>query len=154
MILIFTHLYHKVIIQMSVFISYRFSNVPLENIHQLIDPIYNLLQTNGVDVFCNLYDKDKYENQKYTTKDIMDECFSMLETKNTILCLVDTNEYSCGMILEVGYALSRGKEIIICSRDGCQIKTLDHMANKTFIYHNYDELLHQIKNLFLIQSNV
>lgn len=129
-------------------ISYRFSHVPLETVHQLVDPIYNILKTNGIDVFCNFYENDKYEKEHYAVKAIMYECFSILDTKDTILCLVDTAEYSCGMILEVGYAVAKGKEVIVCSREGCQIKTLDHIATKTLTYKDYDDLLAQIKVLF------
>lgn len=132
----------------SVFISYRFSNVPIEIVNQLINPIYYLLKTNNIDVFCNLYDADKYIEQKYTVKQIMNECFDVLRNKDVVLCLVDTNQHSCGMLLEIGYALAHGKEIIICSRMGCQIQTLDHMGTKTLTYHDYDELLNHIKTIF------
>ena len=126
---------------MSVFISYRFSDIPIEELRKLIDPIYNLFKNKGLDVFCNFYKDATYVENNYTAKQIMDDCFENIDKRDVVVCLVDTDKYSCGMLLEIGYALAKNKRIIVASRKGCEIDTLCAMANNNIIYNDYDELL-------------
>src|SRR5579872_6576141 len=98
------------------FISYRFTGVPSSQLDQLIHPIYNHLRDNNINVFCNYYRDDFYTYNNWTIKQIMDECFQEIDKANKVICLVDTNSYSCGMLLEIGYSLAKNKEIIVCSR--------------------------------------
>ena len=133
---------------MSVFISYRFSDIPIEELRKLIDPVYNIFKSNNVDVFCNFYKDAYYMENKYTAKQIMDDCFKEIDNRDIILCLVDTDKYSCGMLLEIGYALAKNKRIVVCFRKGCEIDTLKSMANEVRIYEDYDELIESIDQVF------
>lgn len=132
----------------SVFILYRSFNVTNEMINQMIYPVYKLLQANNIDVFCTIVDLNKYKDQKYTIKQITDESFSHIQTKDIILCLADDDKYSFGMLLEIGCALAHKKEVIMCVRNGCRVDTLDQMVDKTLTYRDYNELLDKIKRLF------
>ena len=133
---------------MSVFISYRFSDIPIEELRKLIDPVYNIFKSNNVDVFCNFYKDAYYMENKYTAKQIMDDCFKEIDNRDIILCLVDTDKYSCGMLLEIGYALAKNKRIVVCFRKGCEIDTLKAMANEVRIYEDYDELIESLDQVF------
>ncbi len=130
-------------------ISYRFSDIPIHDLKKLIDPVYNLIKDKGVDVFCNFYYEDHYLEQGYTGKQVMDHCFENIDKKEIILCLVDTPKYSCGMLLEMGYSLAQKKKIVVCFREGCEIDTLNQMADHSIIYKDYDDLLEKIDNYFI-----
>jgi len=132
------------------FISYRFSGVPKEQLDQLINPIYDYLKDKNIDVFCNYYRDAHYVENRWTTKMMMAECFDHIDRSGKILCLIDTEKYSCGMLLEIGYSIAKNKEIIVCSRKGCEIKTLIEMATHHIKYENYDELLIKLKMLLNI----
>jgi nucleoside 2-deoxyribosyltransferase len=123
-----------------VFISYRFSDIPKDDLEKLIDPVYDIFKKNGADIFCNFYKDATYIENKYTAKQIMEDCFKEIDKRDHILCLVDTDKYSCGMLLEIGYALAKNKRILVCFRKGCEIDTLGAMANKVIVYEDYDEL--------------
>lgn len=133
-----------------IFISYRFSDIPIQNLHLLIDPVYNLYKDNGYHTFCNLYLDDYYKENGYSPKQIMHHCFDEIEGSDIIICLVDTDKYSCGLLLEIGYALAKKKCIIVCSKEGCEIDTLNAMANKTIKYNSYTELLEKIKKVIKV----
>lgn len=130
------------------FISYRFSDIPIDELKGLIDPIYNLLKDNNVDVFCNFYYEDHYSEHKYTGRQVMEHCFENIDKKDTILCLVDTSKYSCGMLLEMGYSMANKKKIVVCFREGCEIDTLNQMVDHSIFYKDYNQLLDKIKVYF------
>lgn len=129
------------------FISYRFSGVPKEQLDQLINPIYSYLKDKNIGVFCNYYRDAHYAENKWTTKMVMEECFDHIDRSDRVLCLIDTEKYGCGTLLEIGYSLAKRKEIIVCSRKGCEIKTLNEMATHSITYENYDELMLKIQAL-------
>ena len=130
------------------FISYRFSDIPVKELQKLIDPVYNLFKDAGCHTFCNFYKDSYYVDNNYTAKQIMEDCFGELEGSDFVVCLVDTEKYSCGMLLEIGYALAKKKSIVVCCREGCEIDTLIAMANKTITYKDYDELVEKLKGVF------
>lgn len=99
-----------------IYISYRFTGVDKQELSNLLDPIYNQLKELNFDIFCNYYNDEFYLKNNYTIRQIMNDCLSNLELAETVLCLVDTDKYSCGMLLEIGYALANHKNIIVCSR--------------------------------------
>ena len=133
---------------MSIFISYRFSHVPIDDLGKLLNPVYNALKEKNIDVFCNFYRAATYIEEKYTVKQIMEDCFHEIDKKDNVLCLVDTDQYSCGMLLEIGYALSKNKHITVCFRTGCEIDTLKLMADKVIIYEDYTELYVSLSQIF------
>mgnify|MGYP002398267993 CR=1 FL=1 len=116
----------------------------------LIDPIFNLFTDNDVEAFCNFYKDDYYNENGYVVKDIMDDCFRMIDEFDLVLCLVDTPKYSCGMLLEVGYALAKGKSVVVCSRKKCEIDTLCQVVDENIMYESYDELLVKIRARFVV----
>ena len=131
-----------------VFISYRFSDIPLETLHELIDPIVNFFTKAGLHIFCNLYFDNYYKENNYTPKQIMDHCFQELEGSDFVICLFDTNKYSCGLLLEIGYALANKKNITVFTREGCEIDTLIEVTNRNYKYNTNDELYEKIKERF------
>jgi len=133
---------------MKIFISYRFSELPKEELEKMLDPVCNLFKSHNIQVFCNFYKDDYYKQNGYTVKEIMDDCFLMIDQYDLVLCLVDTPKPSCGMLLEVGYALAKDKLVFVCSRKGCEIDTLCRMADENISYENYDELILELKDCF------
>lgn len=75
------------------FISYRFSKVPVEDLQQLIYPIYDYLKSINVDVFCNFYYDSFYIENKWSEKQIMEHCFENIDARDNVLCLIDTDKY-------------------------------------------------------------
>jgi hypothetical protein len=133
------------------FISYRFSGVPVSQLDQLIHPIYSYFKDSDVDIFCNYYRDKFYVDNSWDVNMIMAECFQNIDKSHTIICLVDTDKYSCGMLLEIGYALAKHKNIIVCSRINCEINTLCKMASLNIVYSDYPELLSLLKEHCNIQ---
>ena len=125
---------------MRIYIAYRFTGVPKSQLDELIDPVVKTLKQEGYDAFCNYYSDEKYKREKYDLKRIMNHCYSELEDRDVVLCLIDTKELSCGMLLELGYAFAKEKKVIVFSRIGCEIPTVKEMVDEHYTYKDYDEL--------------
>jgi nucleoside 2-deoxyribosyltransferase len=129
----------------NIYIAYRFTGVPKKQLDQLIHPVLNILQNQGHNVFCNYKFNQLYVEKEYSLKDIMMHCYNNLDKQDTVLCLIDTNELSCGMLLELGYAFAKHKNVVVCSRTNCDIETIKDMVHIHFTYNTYEELQEIIK---------
>lgn len=133
---------------MKIFISYRFSDIPIEELEKLLNPVCDLFKNHNIQTFCNFYKDRHYKENGYTVSEIMDDCFLMIDQFDIILCLVDTPKQSPGMLLEVGYGLAKEKLVMVCSRKDCEIDTLCELADENISYENYDDLIYKLKELF------
>lgn len=93
------------------FLSYKFTDVPLEQLHAEIDPIRDSITESGHDFFCNLYDEENYQKYGLTPKQIMQHALSELE-KSTHCLVYIKDVFGGGSAMEVGYAIARGIPII------------------------------------------
>jgi nucleoside 2-deoxyribosyltransferase len=132
----------------TIYIAYRFTGVSKDQINQLITPVRKTLQNQGHKVFCNYIYDEMYIKEQYTLKDIMMHCYDNLNEQDVVLCLIDTDELSCGMLLELGYAFAKNKTIVVCARTNCDIGTVKDMVHTHFTYDNYQELEEIIKLYF------
>lgn len=96
---------------MRYFLSYKFTGVSLEKLHEAIDPIMELFKENDKDIFCNLYLLDEYEKKNFGTKEIMDHCFEEIDKSDIYIAYID-DAFAGGMAIECGYARAKNKKIV------------------------------------------
>ncbi len=133
---------------MKIFVSYKFTGVPIDNIHALIDPLMDVLKINH-EPYCNLYDSKFYKDNKYGVKQIMDHAFSNLEDCDQQLVLLDHKELSQGMCLEMGYAYKMKMPIILVVRKDIKVSTLKAMSSHVIEYDNHDDMLEKLWTYFM-----
>lgn len=132
-----------------IFMSYKFTGVPFGEIEAFLKPIHDmLLQFPFCHYpYCNLWDTQRYIDEKFTTKQIMKECFAEIEKSDALLALINSPELSTGMVLEIGYALAHDLPVIlVCHRDAYDsLNTLASVAKKVIIFDDPSEIRDQLK---------
>lgn len=91
---------------MSYFLSYKYTGVPVDELHALIDPIRDLFSLKGKAFYCNLYDDPMYIAEKYTGGQIMKHALGHL-LGSSVLLVLNNGVIGEGMGIEFGYAHSR-----------------------------------------------
>ena len=133
-----------------IFISYRFTGVPEEQLHQLLDPIMGSLRNLGYDPYCNLYDLNYYEENSMDTREIMLHCFEKLEELDNSgfhLLIFDTPELSQGMMIEMGYSLKKGTKTVVLYREGLSLGTTTSLANQSLSYTDLVDLKQKLQDV-------
>lgn len=94
-----------------IFLSYKFTGVPISEIHRLIDPIYESLKTLPNDVYCKLYDLEMYGK---STSDIMKLCLSHITPGDIFLLVADnrSENYCHDSMIELVWVLARNCTIL------------------------------------------
>lgn len=102
-----------------IFISYKFTDVPIPKIHEFIDPIYNALQQ-LTSVYCNLYDVNMYlttDGKSLLCNQIMRQCLANISSGDIFLLVINdrgsvAENYGQGSMIELGYALGKNCTIL------------------------------------------
>ena len=100
------------------FLSYKFSEQPIETLHANIDPIVNLLSTKGV-CYCNLYDEPMYQNNKFTTKQIIEHALSNMDETTLHVTYINSTGSSEGMLIEYAVAKQLPRLLLIHKNAKC-----------------------------------
>lgn len=136
---------------MRIFLSYRFTGEKLEDVASLLLPVKSALEQLGHTVYTNFYDEHLQpgtENHKsFLPKDYMSYAFAKLPSQDVVIVLLNSNNKSEGMLLEVGYALAKGIPVVTAAKKTVTDTYLPQIGKLSFTWENIDDLVEKIKAL-------
>jgi|GEM_PF-937702 len=129
---------------MKAFISYRYSNEPVERLELLLSAACNGLQDANIDQFCLFFEKKKGVIPQKSQSDMMNIAFEQI-TKSDFLFVLQASEcHSEGVLMEVGYAIAKSIPVIVATHSSVKMTYLPDMADKKIKYINNEDLRNQI----------
>jgi len=137
---------------MRVFISHRFAGEDTALLKITIAELTALLSTYGHETYCSMDSEDHFIVNKYTVKQIMDHALQELDKSDMLLALVTSENKSEGMLIEVGYALAKGKKIVLIKKPGSQTSTLDAICDTVIEFENIKEIKAKLNELTALSS--
>lgn len=139
----------------NIFLSYKYSGVPFEQLAMFINNIIALLRCDGKNnVVCNFEYLDYYEKNKMTTKQIMDHACKELLNDGTVydyhILLVSETGFSEGATFEYGYgyAIPNIKKRLLISHKSINIGTCALMSDEIMQYDDEIDLREKLNNKF------
>lgn len=133
---------------MNIFLSYKFTGIPLDKLHADIDPIVKILREKHK-VYCNLYDEEFYIENHYTTKQIMDHAIGNLQQSDYLVVYVD-EQIGEGMLIEAGYAYALKKPILLLIKKDIKSVSLRGISSAVVEYDDHGDLLRKLSE-YVIQ---
>jgi nucleoside 2-deoxyribosyltransferase len=125
---------------MQVFISYKFTGEPYEQLVKNIGVIEHQLTQFGHSVYSSLKDEKWFQENKPTNKDILFHTIDKLDNSDTVLIFLNSNEKSEGMLIEIGYAIAKQKKIVLLVRKEIETNYLRDIADVVIEFENIREL--------------
>ncbi len=106
--------------------------------------ISNILEKQGISTINMAKDIEQWGEKKLKTpRELMVSTFSHID--NSDILIADVSELSSGVGIEIGYAYSKNKIIIILSKKKANISnTFKGIATKIIYYNNLDDLKKQL----------
>ena len=130
---------------MKAFISYKFTGEKQEDLNNLLVPVQNKLKEVGVDAYCNLFDEEFLEISKsFKQHDFLFHAFKVLDEMKLLFVIINSEEKSEGMILEVGYSLAKGIPVVVAVKEDIKNTYLPGMANAVIQWSNVSDLISKI----------
>ena len=130
---------------MRIFISYKFTGVPLADLNSTVVPLISKLREAGFDVFCNLERDSVYVQEKWTATQIMDECFTELDKCNYHITFVAPDTaMGEGMLIELGYACKMKIPTMMLLPDKFRSISAKAVVDDIITYSDMNDLLEKL----------
>ncbi len=130
---------------MKILIAYRFTGEDPVELGETLGKIAGVLREAGHTVYCSIEDEVRFSSEKRTNGDIMRHAFEQLSSSDIVLAFVRSDEKSEGMLLEVGYAMGKGKRIALALKRGTKTTSIQDMADPVIEFDSVDDLCEKLK---------
>lgn len=125
---------------MKVFISYRFTGEDPVKLKLALDKVCEGLNLAGFDNYCSFGNEELFRNNSYTVKQIMEHALAELDKSDALLAFVNSDNKSEGMLIEVGYAIAKGKPVILLKRNGVSTHSLEGVSKSIIEFNSLNEI--------------
>ena len=132
---------------MKIFLSYRFTGEIKEELEQTIKELCSGIEETGHSIFCSFWKADFYTENNFTNKQILEDALNEMDDCDAYLAFIKSNEKSEGMFIEAGYALSKGKKIIVAIKKGIKTTFLAEIAERLIEFDSLEDLKKKFKDL-------
>lgn len=122
---------------MKFYVAYRFTGEDPEVLKETLTHICSLLTMNGHKNYCSFFDP-KMVN--IGNRNVLERAFKEIDDSDSLLVFIKSEDMSEGMFIEVGYALSKKKKIILLIKEGLKTNYLNEFADKIIKFNNLEEL--------------
>lgn len=126
-----------------VFLSYKYTGIPLHTIHELIDPIRDKIIQSGKEFVCNLYYDAYYKENDMNYDEILTHAISLSDSCNEYMIIVDNNAIGRGMMLEANHVKDMDLPMTLLFR-GAVPAILRSMVDRIIEFKNVDDVIHQL----------
>ena len=133
---------------MKTLLAYRFTGETKESLDNLLIPVKNVLEKAGVNVDCTYFDKNLAEIEKtFKPQDYTFYAFKLIDKVNFLFTVLNSEEKSEGMILEIGYCIGKHIPVIVAIKDGVNKTYLPGMADMIINWKDIKDLTNKISKI-------
>ena len=130
-----------------VFLSYAHTGEDIEQVTQRMTTLRDLLEKRGIEAYCNLFDSD---TDGFTSpREFIENALEKLKRYDVLFVINTSERRSEGILIEIGAAISLGKEIVVAQHESSVGKTyMPELAKQHFVWQNDAELFDKTKAAF------
>ena len=126
---------------MKIFIGQRVTGEDIENLKEETEQIANALEKKGHEPYSTMEeDESQFEN----AGDWVKHAFKQLDEHDAFLAVVRSEDKSEGLLMEVGYALSKGLKFILAIQEDVKNTYLRDMADRVIEFKDVDDLINKV----------
>jgi nucleoside 2-deoxyribosyltransferase len=130
------------------FISYKFTGETKENLENLLHPIVEALKNSSIDAYCNFFDENlPVRSKNFKPHEFVTDAFKNINESDFVFVVLNSEEKSEGMIMEIGYATAKNIPIVIAVKNNVTNTYLPGMANMVIPWDNINDLVEKISKI-------
>lgn len=130
---------------MTYFISYRETGADPKRLVGLQNAIKDAFEIRQEEFYSTYFNQAEFDAEGLDWAQIMQNTLDLIDQWDVMLVILDSDDLSEGMLIEVGYCLAKGKQIIVAKNKQVSGVKFLPIASKIIEYDNLDEL----KNLII-----
>jgi nucleoside 2-deoxyribosyltransferase len=122
---------------MRYYIAYKFTGEDPRELKGTLEHICNLLSEQGHSHYCSFFDPRMIN---IGNKRVIERAFNEIDNSNGLLVFIKSKDRSEGMLIEIGYALSKKKKINLLIKKGIETTFVREIADKIIEFNDIKEL--------------
>lgn len=124
---------------MNRFIAYRHTGADPDRLNLILPAARDAFSERGEETYCTFFDEENFKSSSYTPRQIMDHAFAKIEEMGSLFIILDTEDKSEGMIMEVGFCIAKGIKMAIAKKKGINNTYLPDMADLSYEYDSIED---------------
>lgn len=129
----------------SIFIGQAVTGHDVKTLQGEMEKIYSTLKKKGFSVYSTLEEEGKNKFKK--AGDWVVHGFKKIDNHDIFLAIVRTEHRSEGLLIEVGYALSKKKKFILAIKKEVKNTYLRDFASQVIEFGDFDDLINKLSKL-------
>lgn len=132
---------------MKIYVGYRYTGADKTRLKSFITAVSATLENQGHQTFIYFRDGGNWEARegRIPLKQVITDSFKEIKSSDAALFLLQSNDFSEGMLLDIGCAIAAGLPIYLAKKTGCSLPKTEAFAAKIFEYTDETNLLAQLK---------
>lgn len=126
------------------YIAYKFTGEDSKEVRGILNNLCSILESNGHKNYCVLLDNNLIDKGE---KEIFDNALNEIDNCDGVLIFVKSEKKSEGMLIEAGYALAKGKRLVLIIQKDIKNTRLRELIEEVIEFEDIDELKDKLKNL-------
>lgn len=133
------------IFNMKYFIAHKVSGEDHIQLEKEIKIICSAIKKSGHQYYCSFLD-DKMRSNK-NKNNLLENAFNKIDEADGIMLIVKSEDKSEGMLIELGYALAKGKKVILLIHNNVKKTYLREISDSVVEFSNINELSKKLEQL-------
>ena len=125
---------------MKIALSYKFTGEDYSELKKFLDNVCSSLKAAGHEPWGAYTKKEEFDKNKTSLKEIMLTALGFIDKSDCHLVIINSQEKSEGMLIEIGYALAKKKKIFLLIKRGVKTTFVREIADKILEFDNLKEL--------------
>ncbi len=126
------------------YIAYKFTGEDKDVLKDTMSSLIHFLENESNEVYCSLFDEGMVN---IGNKKVFEKAFDKINNSNAILIFLNSDERSEGMLMEIGYALAKGKRVILAIKKDLGRTHLRDLIDEIIEFEDIEELKEKLKKL-------
>lgn len=104
--------------------------------------IYHALEFKGDKAYSSIMEGDTFEKKNNQSK--MNHAFNEINKRENLLAIIRSEKRSEGMLIEVGYAKGKNKNLVVAVKEGVNNTYVPELAHNVIKYKDIGDLCEKI----------
>lgn len=126
-------------------LAYKFTGENFKHLKYLMGNIKESLDEKNHKIFCSLFLENEFQNEGLSSDEIYTRCANEQEYYDNIIYVLDSNQRSKGMEIELEKAIEYGQKQFIINRAGVFRPNFYHGVSEVITFQKYDKLFDILK---------
>lgn len=123
-----------------IFVAYRYRGENIYILKKTMTAVCDSLNKAGHNHFCTIFEEEKFEEEKWTGKQIMKKACREIDSSDIVLFFVKSKKISQGMLVEFGYSLAKKKRMVLAIKKGINESIFRRHIDKVIEFENLVDL--------------